>query len=211
VLSQDEVRAFSDPEKRELGHKVGQMVAWIGKSMSFAEYDARLPAGPISLPDRVNYVRSDVMLLPYFGPMAGITATNRLLDVYGKFQKCAADGALEPTIIGHDDVAVWNMVFVECAGAMSLQGLIDFGVMKKSTPEREFRHLPTIGKAAVEAAVAAYKAETGVEPSMELIYLWATMQTVSNYTRLIKRGNRELAVTKRRDLLTIEQDMPVQV
>jgi Ser/Thr protein kinase RdoA (MazF antagonist) len=187
VLSHEQLRILSRREKSDLGHRIGTFVAWMGSAVSISKYQSTLDFSKAEVFDRADTIE-------HHAARARNNVMPKQLDkvlreIEEQYHSRLADGSLEPTIIGHDDLRSDNFVFVRDGNIWKLNGIFDFGLTKPSSPERELRHVAALGSAALGPAIAAYEAIADTTLSRDLIQFWAVTQTATAYSSFLQHGN----------------------
>lgn len=202
IVTTKEIRTWSATAKNDLGRKIGAFVAWMESAMSLERYQEIRSSAPYAvISDREDYLHGGLLIPRYMQlaahnqDIATFFAQTRRLYIQQK-----AEGALKPTIIGHDDLWTGNMVF---DNARTLRGIFDFGLTKPSSPERELRHTAAMGKEVTLAAVAEYERQTHKKVSIPLLGFWAIAQTATNLEFSILWNKQHNASQKHHDLLAI--------
>jgi hypothetical protein len=204
VLSRDQVRAFSPEEECDLGTKIGSFVAWLGTGMSPHDYQRTIKfANPVIFDRQLQIEKVTHRATIEDTPDV---LTDVLIKLNRERVKRERDGSLRPTLIGHDDLHDQNLTFTRQTGRWALHGVFDFGLTKPSTPERELRHLLTLGPKTAQAGIDAYEDVTGQQVSHELLRFWAIAQAATQYAAAIWNGHERNAAMKRLDLEAILPD-----
>jgi aminoglycoside phosphotransferase (APT) family kinase protein len=205
VLSHEQARNFNPAEKEAYGRQLGLFIAWLGNVISFEQYGKTIDLFNPETFDRTTAIAYEASMYASRASDDGIPEFlgNVLLDVHDEYRLRLNDGSLEPTIIGHDDLREGNLTFTRHLSKWALSGVFDFGITKLSSPERELRHLATLGPDVLEPGIGAYESQTGAQLSRDLIQFWALAQTATNYAASLRTGNISKATSKHRDLKTL--------
>lgn len=175
---------FSVEEKRLLGQQIGLSIAWIAQHFPLEDHHEDVRSTGLEGVKRPGILDYSV------DPKAEKTMQDAGLDVYAdifkqlrdEYHRYTQEGRIEPTIVGHDDLRISNMAFND----HSLRGVFDFGELKATSCEREFRQLAHLGNDVLFSAMAAYgqAADQRVDP--ELVMFWTKLHTAMNsgYRRL---------------------------
>jgi hypothetical protein len=187
------------------GRQLGLFIAWLGNVISFEQYGKTIDLFNPETFDRTTAIAYEASMYASRSSDDGIPEFlgNVLLDVRNEYRLRLNDGSLEPTIIGHDDLREGNLTFTRHLSKWALSGVFDFGITKLSSPERELRHLATLGPDVLEPGIGAYESQTGAQLSRDLIQFWALAQTATNYAASLRTGNISKATSKHRDLKTL--------
>lgn len=180
TLSAEEHRSFTPDEKRAYGQKMGEFVAWMATAMNQAGY-ARIieQVGGWTPVDRVDRITQCGQLARSgTGPLDQNLA-KVLIDTEDQYHQLRAEGLMEPTLIGHDDLHNGNVTFKNQDGMRQAVGAIDFAITKPNTPERELRYTAIMGREAADAAVETYQQLTGQTLSRRLLRFWAIGQVAT--------------------------------
>lgn len=192
VLGDDEIRLFSADEKRRLGRSIGEFIIWMSKAMSPETYESiRFYSSDIiadgsrwNMADREQQFHESV-LLGRAGSWLGLEIREPLADVlrstWQMYKDLHAAGALRPTYVGHDDLYPGNMTIKNKKGARSLRGILDFGLTKPTSLERDLRYLLPLGSEIAEGAIEAYERGSGLKVRRDALTFWAAAQAISGY------------------------------
>lgn len=171
AVATEELDRFTDTDRLLVGYTVGEFIAWVSKVQSLADFhreEAHYKRTPpydreIAFPKRVQDAKEVLRAAP-------ATFRQRVRDTLDAYTAHKQAGRLEPTMVGHKDLASSNMIFED----NKLVGIIDFGIATPSSPARELAHLRLeFGKEAALAAACAYEDATGEPIDMSLVDLWA--------------------------------------
>ena len=191
ALSLDTILDFSGEEKYELGKKVGEFAAWMARAMDFSTYDQiMLDANHIKLSDRLTWLKSYVLTARGDHKLDENLA-EMLLDLDEERKDLEAQGLLQPTMIGHDDIRPDNITFIERENAWHAHGIIDFGITQPSRPERELRHVANLGDEARQGAIAGYEGASGERINLQLLDFWARAQLIQTSAFVYLNCDRE--------------------
>jgi hypothetical protein len=172
ALPREIIEHFSSVEQRRLGQKIGQFVAWAAANLSL---DVTPKAAVYKT--AYSYDKLDRLWL-------AAHATNELTD-YPELLEILNDlwidhfdwRSVSPTIVGHDDIRPDNIIFRQEQSLWLPSGIIDFGLTKPTTPERELRHIWAMGGELATAAVIGYEKASGSMVSHAGLNFWARLQT----------------------------------
>lgn len=92
-----------------------------------------------------------------------------ICELWNMHESLRENGVLDPTVIGHTDLHLGNITFVERDGMKIANGVIDFGVTQLTTPESDLRHAAILGEDIGDAAIKEYEKITGERLNRELI------------------------------------------
>lgn len=176
VLGFQDIHSFNEKEQIDLGIDIAQFVAWMGKSVSLEVYEDEIKKDqkPFNREEHLWGLSNKARIMDMYDQYTLAVACKRLSQEYRRYR---ASEVLKPTIIGHEDLWLPNLVFdVSDPDRRKLHGVIDYGNMQPSTPEREFRWLVQIGRPAVKAAIKEYQNLTGSSVSEHLVWFWARAQ-----------------------------------
>lgn len=178
TLERERVRLFSREEKRVLGRRMGELVAWMTTAMSFETYEQILrETDKFIAPNRpaiLGRIKLSLWSSPTVMPQTA-TLVHELLNMH---QALKSRGKLNPTMIGHNDLHPGNLVFRGEYSDRKLEGVIDFGVMQPSTPECELRHAATLDKEVARSAIEEFEQRTKIPIDRSLLGFWALAQAV---------------------------------
>lgn len=184
-LSPDEFKAF--------GRKVGEFVAYIARTLDAETFYQEVEGypGTYDTTDRERMLTEGQV--SWKKSLVREKGYNLLADVLGDLGKehglLHVEGALVPSIIGHDDLHPGNTTFLHGMGTWQFAGVFDFGNIKPSSPEREFRFLPHLHPDALQTAMETYEEQTGQPVDEDLVDFWCRAQTVTLCANLAVRGS----------------------
>lgn len=195
-LSLLEAGRLHEDEQSALGAAVGRFAAWMAQSVSFEDFEnISLDAGFAGDASSVLISRTDVV-----ETFAGGSATfnwleengypalaNVLSGNYRDHCQLKNRGLLANTVIGHDDLHPGNVRFEHRGINVYPIGVLDFGIMKPSNPERELRYMWALSEASGIAAKDAYEVEMGVVLDERLLSFWAIAQRVTNAVYMVNQ------------------------
>jgi Phosphotransferase enzyme family len=192
VLSLEEVQQrFSPDDFRALGEAVGEFAVWLARALDLSSFrrDIERPYG-ICAVDHELWLAAAVNGKVDRLHKQGYTNLATVLGQLGReYQDLRRTGQLRPTIIGHNDLHIGNLTFVERRdGAMRLAGFIDFAFAKPSTPAREFHFLEQLHPEALRAAMTTWQELTGERVSIDLVRFWERVQCVTTCITRIEWG-----------------------
>lgn len=196
ALSVKDVLALSTEEKYELGRKIGEFVTWMSGALDFPTYQQIIrDVDSITLSNRLSWLskyaitaRADAALDPALAEM--------LLDLGDEQRDLHAQGLLQPTIIGHDDLRPDNLTFIQHEDKWHPHGVIDFGITQPSRPERELRHVASLGDEARTGAIEGYEETSGKKIDHQLLSFWTRAQLIQTTAYGYLLGDRDFLEKK---------------
>jgi hypothetical protein len=194
VLHTDEVQLFCPAEMQSFGAQTGGFIAWLAANFNPGAYQEIVDLAGYKVPHRGDYIdkfASDPLALDRQDRAAAYVA----LDVYDEYKDLQISGAMQPSLIGHDDLRVDNMTFEFRDRQWHMAGVFDFNLTKPSTPEEQLRHIAPFGDWALEAAIKAYEevATSARRVSLRLIGFWALAQAVTVYFNASRPEAKQIA------------------
>jgi aminoglycoside phosphotransferase (APT) family kinase protein len=168
ILDTEAIQELSPMERQRLGHNLGAFVVWMANAISpevQAQIAEEVGFAPFSRKDvlglRLRYAKH-LMQNGYYTMVETMYA---LYDTYDDIVPPDAD------VVGHNDLRAANLVFGKDTNNLyRLDGVFDFGITTTASVEHEMRHFVGMGDGVLEAAVAEYAEQTGIEPSREAIW-----------------------------------------
>jgi hypothetical protein len=204
LLTKQEVSRLSQAERRRFGSAIGSFVAWMQDAIPFETFDQIYTDAPAPIPDRADYLTPGMGAARIKGLYKIDPDFARFVETtYAYFEYLEEGDALEPNMIGHDDLHLGNTAFREQRGGWNMTGVFDFGSTKPSTPERELRNMPPLGSDITNAAIAAYEQASGKQIDRDLLAFWAIGQTVSTYAFAVLRHRQSQSEERHRDIVAI--------
>jgi aminoglycoside phosphotransferase (APT) family kinase protein len=181
-------RAFSAEELTAYGAKLGEFVGKMELSLSLRTLATKVDAvhGRCKLDRAEAFTRlSSQQNISQLHDEGLPNLARHVRSLREEYDELHAAGVLTPTAVGHDDLHWLNCIFDK---QRSLKGIIDFAIVKPSTPARELRFAPDFGEEATQAAAAAYQDTTQKEISTELISFWNHLQGTSSSLMIASAG-----------------------
>lgn len=181
-ISAANVRTFSKIQQQDFAKQVAQFAYTMHSTFSLdEELPLRKELGLDELEDFEPwpiYFKKTVYDYAFQTPLQDKLAKNyytewiRLCDV-------------APTVVVHDDLHTQNMMFKD----NHLIGILDFGDTNVGTPEQELRQLYRINEEVTHSVIQEYQRLSGQELSVEALKLWAVMQELAVFSKMIT-GNK---------------------
>lgn len=177
VLSTETIQQFSSIERQRLGHSLGSFVVWMANAISSemqTQITEEVGFAPFSRKDVLGLRLEHAEYLMQNGYHTMVETLYELYDAYDDVTPPGMD------IVGHNDLRAANLTFNrDTDNQYRLNGVFDFGITKTTSVEHEMRHFAIMGEDVLEAAVAEYIEQTGIEPSREAIWHVHRAQVIS--------------------------------
>ncbi len=178
TLGRERISIFSEEEKRTLGRKMGEFVAWMTTAMSFKTYAQILCETDKFVAPNRPAILARIKLDLWSSPMVRPQTAALVHELWNMHQMLRLQGKLKPTMIGHNDLHPGNLVFRGEYRDRNLEGVIDFGVMQPSTPECELRHAAMLDRKVAGSAIDEFEQRTKISINRSLLGFWALAQAV---------------------------------
>jgi len=189
-ISADAIRTFSEDQQQDFCKQVAQFAYAMHSVFSLdEELSLRKELGLDELADGEPwpiYFKKTVYDYTFQAPLQDKIAKSyyaewvRLCDV-------------APTVVVHDDLHTQNMMFED----NRLIGILDFGDTNVGTPEQELRQLYRISEEVMLAAVREYQSLSDQVLNVDAIKLWAVMQELAVYSKMLLKANTNHHTFKR--------------